>query len=326
MTVTVAPPVQGPPEADVPLQLLRSDTGADSTFRWLLMGASLVVLVAIAAIVGFLAHFGEPTVRHSGLSIFSTHWGPLANPAQYGITSLLVGTIMIAVLALVVALPISIAAALMVNEYAPAQFRRPLTALIDLLAALPSLIYGIWGLTELSTQVFSTTNWIGKHAAFIPIFRIDGPVGNSIFLCGLVVGVMIIPIITSISREVMSQVPRDACEAALALGGTKWGMVTDVVLPFARPGIIGGALLGLGRALGETIAVLLILSQTNVIQTHILVRGGAQIPAKIAADFTSVDTATKQALALAGLVLFATVLVINVLARSIVKRSGAALT
>jgi phosphate transport system permease protein len=320
----VAPQVQGPPEADVPIPLLPGSTGVDRSFRWLLVGASLIVLVAIVAIAVFLASFGGPALRHSGLSIFSKRWAPLANPAQYGMLALLIGTIMIAVLALLVALPISIAAALMVNEYAPRKFRKPLTALIDLLAALPSLIYGIWGLTELSTQVYGTTNWLGQHAAFVPIFRIDGPVGNSIFLCGLVVGVMIIPIITSISREVMSQVPRDACEAALALGGTKWGMVTDVVLPFARPGIIGGALLGLGRALGETIAVLLILSQTNVIQTHILVRGGGQIPAIIAADFTSVDTATKQALALAGLVLFATVLTINVLARSIVKRSNVA--
>ena len=211
----------------------------------------------------------------------------------------------------------------MVNEYAPLRVRRPLTGLIDLLAAMPSLIYGIWGLTELSTQVYGTTNWMGQHLAFIPIFVVDGPIGNSIFLCGLVVGVMCIPITTSISREVMSQVPRDACEAALALGGTKWGMLTDVVLPFARPGIIGGALLGLGRALGETVAVLLILSQTNTIQPHILVRGGAQIPAAIAELFTSVNTATERALACAGLLLFATVLTINVLARAIVKRSGA---
>jgi phosphate transport system permease protein len=324
VTVTLEQQVKGSAQEDVPLPLLPGSTGADRTFHWLLVGASLIVLVAIVAIAAFLANFGGPTVRHSGLSIFSKHWAPLANPAQYGMVALLVGTIMIAALALLIALPISVAAALLVNEYAPRQFRRPLTALIDLLAALPSLIYGIWGLTELSNQVYGTTNWLGQHAKFIPIFRVDGPIGNSIFLCGLVVGVMIIPIITSRSRAVMSQVPRDACEAALALGGTKWGMVTDVVLPFARPGIIGGALLGLGRALGETIAVLLILSQTNVIQTHILVRGGGQIPALIAADFTSVNTATKQALALAGLVLFATVLTINVLARSIVKRSGRA--
>jgi len=283
-------------------------------------------MVAIIAIVGFLVSFGGPTFKHNGLSVFSTHWDPLANPPQYGMLSILVGTIMIAALALLVAVPISVACALMVNEYAPTRFRRPLTAVIDLLAALPSLIYGIWGLIALSTQVYGLTNWLGAHAAFIPIFAIDGPVGNSVFLCGLVVGIMCIPIVTSISREVMSQVPRDACEAALALGGTKWGMVTDVVLPFARPGIIGGALLGLGRALGETIAILLILSQTNVIQTHILVRGGADIPALIAQDFTSVDTPTKQALALAGLLLFATVLAMNVLARALVKRSGAQIT
>jgi phosphate transport system permease protein len=318
---TLLPP-QGFPQEESPLKFASGTTGADRTFHQLLVAASLIVLVAIVAIAGFLAYFGGPTLRHNGLSIFGTRWAPLANPAQYGMLALLAGTLMIAVLALFVAVPISVACALMVNEYAPPRARRALTGVIDLLAALPSLIYGIWGLTELSTQVYGTTNWLGAHASFIPIFVIDGPIGNSIFLCGLVVGVMCIPIVTSISREVMSQVPRDACEAALALGGTKWGMVTDVVLPFSRPGIIGGALLGLGRAMGETIAVLLILSQTNTIQTHILVRGGGQIPAIIANDFTSVDTPTKQALALAGLVLFATVLSINVFARSIVKRTG----
>ncbi len=322
----MASPPQSAPEGDRPIPLTPGSTAADRRFHWLLVAASIVVMVAIIAIAGFLASFGGPTFEHSGLSIFTTHWEPLANPAQYGMLALLAGTVMIAALALLVAVPISIACALMVNEYAPARIRRPLTAIIDLLAALPSLIYGVWGLIALSTQVYGTTNWLGAHFAFIPIFIIDGPVGNSIFLCGLVVGVMCIPIVTSISREVMSQVPRDACEAALALGGTKWGMVTDVVLPFARPGIIGGALLGLGRALGETIAILLILSQTNVIQTHILVRGGADIPALIAQDFTSVDTPTKQALALAGLLLFATVLTMNVLARAIVKRSGARFT
>jgi phosphate transport system permease protein len=308
----MASPPQSAPEGDRPIPLTPGSTAADRRFHWLLVAASIVVMVAIIAIAGFLASFGGPTFEHSGLSIFTTHWEPLANPAQYGMLALLAGTVMIAALALLVAVPISIACALMVNEYAPARIRRPLTAIIDLLAALPSLIYGVWGLIALSTQVYGTTNWLGAHFAFIPIFIIDGPVGNSIFLCGLVVGVMCIPIVTSISREVMSQVPRDACEAALALGGTKWGMVTDVVLPFARPGIIGGALLGLGRAL--------------VIQTHILVRGGADIPALIAQDFTSVDTPTKQALALAGLLLFATVLTMNVLARAIVKRSGARFT
>jgi phosphate transport system permease protein len=228
---------------------------------------------------------------------------------------------MIATIALLVGVPISLCAALMINEYAPRWAKRWLTSTVDLLAVLPSLLYGLWGLKVLSSQAYGVTKWLSHHAAFIPFFREpDATYGNSIFLCGLVVGVMIIPIVTSVSREVMAQAPREACEAALALGGTKWGMVTDVILPFARNGILGGILLGFGRALGETVAVLLILSPDNLIRLHILGPGGGQIPALIASLFTSVPYRTKSALTLAGLMLFVTILVLNFVARKAAAR------
>jgi phosphate transport system permease protein len=229
--------------------------------------------------------------------------------------------------ALVVAVPISVATALMINEYGPRSLRRSLIALVDLLAALPSLIFGLWGLRYLSSHVFGTTRWLSRHADFIPFFRTPQQLyGNSLFLCGLVVSVMIVPIMTSVSREVMSQVPREQCEAALALGGTRWAMVTEVILPYARKGIVGGALLGLGRALGETIAILLILGGSNTLWSHILSPGGGAVSSLIAREFSSLPPQGDSALSLAGLMLFAMTLVISLAARAIVGRKAPALS
>jgi phosphate transport system permease protein len=306
---------------DVPITMTPGRTGADRTFIILLMAASGVVLVAIGAILAFLIDHSVSAVRYAGLSVItSQHFSATGTP-HFGLLGVLVGTVTIAVLALFVAVPISLCAALMINEYAPRKARRFLTALIDLLAVLPSVLYGIWGLEVFTSQSYGVTVWLSTHASFIPLFRDPSQTyGNSIFLCGIVVGIMIIPIVTSVSREVMAQAPRDACEAALALGGTKWGMVTDVILPFARNGILGGILLGLGRALGETVAVLLILSQTNLIHGQILSPGGGDIPALIANFFVSVPDLSKSALTLAGLLLFSTILVINFIARRVIGR------
>jgi len=283
----------------------------------------MVVLLAIAAILAFLVHSSIPAVRHSGIKVItSDHWAPTGVDPLFGLQGVLLGTVMIAGLALVVGVPVSIAAALTINEYAPLSLRRPLTAVIDLLAVLPSLLYGLWGLLVLAPESYGFTVWLSHHAAFIPLFRVpeNDTYGASMFLCGLVVGIMIIPIVTSVSREVMAQAPRDACEAALALGGTKWGMITDVILPFARNGILGGVLLGLGRALGETVAVLLILSQSNLVHLRILGPGGGQVSALIANLFTSLPSLGKSALTLAGLLLFVTILVLNFIARAVVGR------
>jgi phosphate transport system permease protein len=312
---------------DVPIPLKSAQTRADRVFIFVLLGASTIVLVAIGAILFFLARSSVPAVRYAGLNLVtSQHWAATGTHQQFGLLGVLVGTVMIAAIALVVGVPVSLSAALLINEYAPRWSKRSLTSVVDLLAVLPSLLYGLWGLKVLGGQIYGFTKWLSVHASFIPLFREpDATFGNSIFVCGVVVGIMIIPIVTSVSREVMSQAPRDACEAALALGGTKWGMVTDVILPFSRNGILGGVLLGLGRALGETVAVLLILSQTNVLRTNILGPGGGQIPALIANNFESVNSLAKSALTVAGLLLFVTILVINFLARRVVGRPRVAL-
>jgi phosphate transport system permease protein len=307
---------------DVPVPLKPAQTRADKVFLGTLLVASAIVLLAIGLILFFLAKSSVPAVHYAGLHLItSEHWAATGAHQQFGLVGVLVGTVMIAAIALIVGVPVSLSAALLINEYVPAWSKRSLTAVVDLLAVLPSLLYGLWGLKLLDQQIYGFTKWLSVHTSFIPVFREpDATFGNSIFICGIVVGIMIIPIVTSVSREVMSQVPREACEAAMALGGTKWGMVTDVVLPFARNGILGGVLLGLGRALGETVAVLLILSQTNVIHLNILGPGGGQIPALIANSFESVNALAKSALTVAGLLLFVTILAINFTARRVVGR------
>jgi phosphate transport system permease protein len=276
----------------------------------------------IAAIALKLCLDARPALvysRHRFLT--SDRWNPKSLHPNYGILGLLVGSLLVAVIALVLALPVSVATALMINEYAPVRVRGGLTALVDLLAAVPSLIFGLWGLRLLSTQVYGLSQWLSHHADFIPLFRVpEGNYGNSIFVCSLVVAAMIVPIVTSISREVMAQVPREQCEAALALGGTRWGMVTEVILPFARRGIVGGALLGLGRAMGETIAVALILAGNNTLWSHILAPGGGTISALIAQQFTGLPARGQSALVLAGLTLFTATLLVNLAARAVVAR------
>jgi phosphate transport system permease protein len=313
----------GTPDGDVPLPLKPGLTGPDRVFRAVLMLSGMSVLGVLVAIILYLVTNSWAALHQSGLRfIASDHWAP---PGSFGILGDLGGSVMIAVLALVLALPVSVATALMINEYAPRQLRKTLVGIVDLLATVPSIVYGFWGLVALSTYINGPTKWLGDHAGFIPLLRSPqaGTYGNSIFLCGVVVAVMIIPIITSITREVMSQVPRETCEAALALGGTKWGMVTDVVLPFSRNGIVGGALLGLGRALGETMAVVIILSSAHVLTLSILGPAGLGSVAKLIADFFETSPPiTRSALILAGLTLFATTLGVNLVARVIVGRAG----
>lgn len=321
--MTVTPTIGlGPSVSETPVSVKPAKTRADRVFLATLLVASVIVLVAIGAILFFLARTGVQAERYAGIHLFtSQHWAATGSHPQFGLLGVLVGTILIAVIALIVGVPVALCAALLINEYAPQWAKRPLTSTVDLLAVLPSLLYGLWGLKVFGAEIYGTTKWLSVHANFIPVFREpDAQFGNSIFVCGVVVGIMIIPIVTSVSREVMAQAPREACEAALALGGTKWGMVTDVILPFARNGILGAVLLGLGRALGETVAVLLILSQTNGIHFNILGPGGGQIPALIANTFESVNALAKSALTVAGLLLFLTILLINFTARRVVGR------
>ena len=205
------------------------------------------------ALIGlFLVIRSWKALHVAGFSFFTrSAWEPTLG--QFGVWAALLGTFLIAIIALVIAVPVAICSALYVTEYAPARLRRPLTSFIDVLAAIPSLIYGLWGRAYLQPRAILLSRWLGTHLGFIPFFKTKEPQSvasypASTFIAGLVVALMIIPICTAIMREVFSQAPPGEKEGALALGGTKWGVIKTVVLPFGRGGIIGGSMLGLGRA------------------------------------------------------------------------------
>lgn len=312
---------------DLPLTLRVKPTGADRVFNGILGGSSVTVLFLLTAAVIFLCYYGYPALREAGFGLITDKtWSPDAH--QFGMLPLLVGSVAIAILAVVIATPISLSTALMVNEYGPRRLKPVLTGVIDLLATVPSIVYGFWGLLVVSNLQAAPAKWLAHHAEFVPVFRTYDPFpqyGESIFACGLICAVTIIPIITSVSREVMAQVPRDVCEAALGLGGTRWGMVTDVILPFSRSGILGAILLGLGRGLGETMIVVLVLSPGNHLTPALLGPNGlGSIALQITVNFVTSDHISSSALILLGLVLFVTTMAVNIFARLVVQRSNGA--
>jgi phosphate transport system permease protein len=202
---------------------------------------------------------------------------------------------------------------------------------IDLLAALPSLLFGLWGFVAFQHQLIPVARWLGGHGSALPFFRLPATAGGSSaggslaqsgFIAGMVVAMMVVPLITSISRDVMEQAPRDQCEGALALGGTRWGMIRTVILPFGRSGIIGAILLALGRLLGETIAVALIITFSFRANWHVLTSGAGSIPALIATKFAEATKLEQSALVAAGLGLFVLTMFVNLAARRIVARSA----
>ena len=307
-----------------PRRIVPSRGRADRSYRRVATSAALAALVILLLIGLFLVLNALPAFHQMGLAFFSTTvWQPDGLRHHFGIAAVLYWTVVIAVIALVIAVPISIAAALFISEYAPQRLRRSLIALVDLLAAIPSVIYGIWGLVVLQGSMVGVSRWISDNLGFIPIFKTNGATfAGSAFVTGVVVSLMVLPICTSVMREVFSQAPPGEKEAALALGATRWGMIRAVVLPFGRGGIIGGSMLGLGRALGETIAVALIISPVFIVSPHVLQTGANSVAALIALQFS--ESSQKYgipALMAAGVSLFGLTLVVNFFASFIVARS-----
>jgi phosphate transport system permease protein len=300
-------------------------SGADLAFRTGLRLAGLLVLAITGFIAAFLIIRASGTLRTVGWRFLTNfQWVLTAN--KLGVGALLPDTIIIAAIALVIAVPIALTAAVFISEYAPYQLRRPLIALIDLMAAIPSILYGLWGFFWLMPRFVGTERWISDHLGFISFLKVPGAYQpgsfeNSALLAGVVVSLMIIPIVASISREVFSQAPPGEREAAYALGATRWGMIRAVVLPYARGGVIGAVMLGFGRAMGETIVVTIIISQVFTITTHPLQSGGNSIAALIAQDAGEGTPAMISALLAAGLVLFIVTLVVNAIAGVIIARS-----
>jgi phosphate transport system permease protein len=296
---------------------------ADRVFQATTMAAGLLVLLLLTLVGSFLLWQSRHALAESGWSFFTrVTWNTTSHPAQIGVLGLAVGTLLVAAVAVAIAIPLGVCAALFITEYAPASLRGGLQGLVDLLAAVPSIIFGLWGFFFLAPQIEPVSRWISRHFSFIPIFRTKTAVSlsGSMFIAGIVVSLMVLPIVASIVREVFSQTPVGEKEAALALGATRWGMVRTVVLPFGRGGIIGGSMLGLGRALGETIAVALLLPQVPQLSARILQNGGSTIAGFIAGRAGS-DPFTTSGLMAAGLVLFVMTLVTNMLASVVVSRS-----
>jgi phosphate transport system permease protein len=302
----------------------QSRTIPDRVFRALTAAAGWATLVVLALIALFLVNEARPAVEVAGWDFLKVwEWQPGNEPPVFGIAAVLYGTVVIATIAIVLAVPVAVATALFVSEYLPRRISRTFTTLIDLLAAIPSLIYGMWGLFFLVPKLAGLERWLDAHLGFVPIFdNKTGLFGRSMFDAGVVLALMIIPIIATVSREVMSQTPRVLCEAALALGGTRLGMIRKVILPFSRPGIIGGSMLGLGRALGETIAVALVLSVDFRIFPEITQTGGSTVAALIANNFGEAGELERHALIAAGLALFVITLVVNMVARLIVSKAA----
>jgi phosphate transport system permease protein len=290
----------------------------DRIFGGFAMGAGILILVILALVAAFLLIQGSPALFSDPAKLISQGYGeflPWVLPYAFG-------TVWAAVLALLFAVPVSIGIALFISHYAPRRLAQPLGYVIDLLAAVPSVVFGLWGSLVLAPAAVPLYDWLNTYLGFIPLF--GGQVsagGRNIFTIAIVLATMILPIITSLCREVFLQAPRLHEEAALALGATRWEMIKMAVFPFARPGIIAAIMLGLGRALGETMAVTMVLSGTRNITFELLTSQNPNtIAATIAQNFPEAFGLKTSQLIAAGLVLFLITLAVNMVARWIVSR------
>lgn len=293
---------------------------ADRAFSTLAVSAGAAILLALGAVAVFLIAQSIPAlvVDPSELP---------GEPASFWhyVAPLAFGTVWAAILALIIALPLSIGVALFISHYAPRRLAQALGYVVDLLAAVPSVVFGLWGIIVLAPAIVPFFTWLEANLGWIPLFQ--GPVsgtGRTILTVAIVLAVMILPIVTALSREVFLQTPRLHEEAALALGATRWEVIQMAVLPFGRSGVISAAMLGLGRAVGETMVVAMVLSPALVINFALLTSNNpSTIAANIALNFPEAHGVGVNALVATGLVLFVITLIVNVIARAIIERRKA---
>lgn len=299
----------------------------DRFFRGLTLAAGVFVLAILAAIAVFLVVRAAPALRKDTTGFFTTReWLPDQLPPVFGIAALAFGTVLSSLLALVLAVPVALGVALYITDYAPRRLSTALGYVTDTLAAVPSVIYGLWGLYFLVPRLVPVQRFLADHLGWFPLFsdpeNRTSVASRSLFAASIVLAIMILPIISAISREVLAQVPTTNKEAALALGATRWEMIRTAVLPPSRGGLISAIMLGLGRALGETIAVALVLAASFDINWRVLTPGGNTIAANIATKFGESGATGREALIASGLVLFAITLAVNLVARVVIYRSG----
>lgn len=288
----------------------------DALFTGASLGSAILILLTLVGVAFFLVQEALPALRADPAEI--------TDGAGFGsyVWPLVAGTVISAVMAMLVATPVAVGIALFISHYAPRRVGSAIGFVVDLLAAVPSVVFGMWGLAVFAPELGPLFGWLHDNLGFIPIFGEASSTGRTLLTAALVLAVMILPIITSVSREVFLQTPRLHQEAALALGATKWEMIRTAVLPFGMPGVVGGTMLGLGRALGETMAVAIILAP-GAFSWNLLGSGNKTIPSEIALNFPEAAGLRLSELIAAGLVLFVITLVVNLLARWIVARRAA---
>ena len=311
-----------------PREISTNPRPSDKVFRSVVSGVGLLAFFVLLLIGSFLVLRGFEVFKLEGFKFLtSAEWNVVTDDTgkqtySFGIAAMLIGTILIAMIALVIGVPISILTALYLNFYAPERIKKFLTAVIDLMAAFPSILYGLWGYFVLMPMVIYWAKLLNKYLDWIPIFSVQQKFfERSPFLAGIVLAIMIIPIVTSVSREIFSQAPLDRIQAAYALGATRWAMIKAVVLPFGASGVVGGAMLGLGRAFGETVAVYSILNIVFKINWHILFGVGGNVASMIVLKWGEASPIETKALLAAGFVLFILALIVNFAADYIVNRS-----
>jgi len=294
----------------------------DRTFQIITLAAGLLVLVILVLIAFSTTQQAAPWFKAEGWGIFGKTWNPPAN--QFGALAFIYGTAITSAIAVIMAVPVSVGIALLLTEVVPYRWARPIVYVIDLLAVVPSVVWGLWGILVFVPWIAKIYGHIGSAVTGIPVLdSLFGPPtsGASFFTAGIILAFMITPIVTSLSREVIATVPAIDKEGAYALGATRWEMIMGAVWPHSQGGVVGAVLLGLGRAMGETIAVALVIGSSAVITSH-LFAPGYNMAAVIANEFGEATGLQRAALFGIGVLLFILTIIINVLARGVVERSA----
>ncbi|MGP4012566.1 phosphate ABC transporter permease subunit PstC [Streptomyces sp. 4N124] len=320
-TQDTPPPAPQPTEAERKRAARGATRPGDRVFLGLARGSGIFLLTIMAAIAVFLTWRAAIAISEDEGNFLTTfEWNTGTQPPVFGIAVLAYGTVVSSIIAMAIAVPIAVAIALFITHYAPRRLSGPIAYVIDLLAAVPSIVYGLWGALILVPQMDGLFGWLNDYFRWTGIFSWEEGPARSMLTVGILLAIMILPIITNVSREVFNQVPQMHEEAALALGATRWEVIRMSVLPFGRSGVISASMLGLGRALGETMAVATVLSPDFLIHGSLLDPGGGTFAQNIAAKFPEADEFGQDALIASGLVLFVITLLVNGAARMIIAR------
>jgi phosphate transport system permease protein len=313
----------GPDDGGAALAGGSGDRG-DRIFKLLTAGASVLVLLVMAAIAAFLVYRAIPALA-ANTANFGTEqrWSPDADPPRFGIAAALYFTLLTSTIAVILAVPVAVGVALFITFLMPRRVRAGMGYLVELLAAVPSIVYGLWGFTVLAPNLSGLVTWLDRWFGWTVVLRYrpdNEPNSYSPLAAGIVMAIMILPIISSLSREVFRRVPREQVEAALGIGATRWEMIRMTVLPVGRAGVVSASLLGLGRALAETLAVTMVLSTAYNLTVHITESGGVTLASIIVLKYGEAGPVGTGALVAAGLCLFVITLAVNLVARIILAR------